>query len=368
MTGNEINAFSEFEKIPAPICHPATVAVIIPTKDRPEFLEEAICSALQQSHAPIEIIIVDDGSTIPVDGVRLRERHGPTVQVLRNEKSRGLAYSRNRGVERATAEYVIHLDDDDLLTVDAIEQCYTVFRDFPEVDIIMFAAEGFGPNSEHFNRVQPEGVKEIIRVGKGNEVRPNVVLFGRDLFTALLRKVPIAFQRVMLRKVSWCSVCQLRWDVYCLDPSVPDEATAKVSIGGPLRDSEWAQYASLVCQRIALVNHPLYLQRCAGQGYSSQPANRQLHMHQGLEILGHLAQGAEKVPALTKWKFEIRKALARAYFDAAYQHHHSGDQSGAWQFLKQTMSIRMKPKYLKLAVRIWLEHCVVAIRTKFKLK
>lgn len=368
MTGNEINDFSESEKCPAAECHPVTVAVIIPTKDRPEFLEEAIGSALHQSHAPIEIIVVDDGSIIPVDGTRLRECYGPTIHVLRNEQPRGLAYSRNQGVEKAIAEYVIHLDDDDLLARDAIEQCSAVLRDFSDVDMVMFAAEGFGPNSDHFNRVQSEGVKHIIRLGKGNEVRPHVVSFGRDLFPALLRRVPIAFQRVMSRKVIWQSVCQLRWDVYCLDPSVPDEDAAKINIIGPLRDSEWARYASLVCQRTALVDRPLYLQRCAGQGYSSQLANQQLHMLQGIEILRHLDQGAGKVSALAKWKLEIRRALARNYFDAAYQLHNSGDRSGGWQFLKQAMSIRMELKYLKLAVRIWLAKYsdVRGAKSKFK--
>ena len=102
------------------------VVVIIPTKDRPEFLAEAITSAHSQSHPPEESIIVDDGSAMPVDAERLRETHGPTVRVRRNDESRGLAYSRNGGIEETSAEYVIHLDDDDLLAANAIEQCCAV--------------------------------------------------------------------------------------------------------------------------------------------------------------------------------------------------------------------------------------------------
>lgn len=355
MADSKISGVSESAQRHAAECGLPPVAVVIPTKDRPEFLEEAIGSALNQSRPPMEIIVVDDGSKVPVDGARLCECYGPSVHVIRNDQSRGLAYSRNRGVEEATAEYIIHLDDDDLLAREAIEQCVAVLQNFPQVDLVMFSAEGFGPNADYFNRIQPEGVEHIIRMGKGEEVQPGIVLFYRALFPALLQRVPIAFQRVMSRKGIWETVSRLRWNTYCLDSSVADENAAKIRISGPLRDSEWARYASVVCRGIALINRPLYLQRCAGQGYSSRPENQQLHIRQGIEILSHLAQGAEKIPALAEWESEIQNALAKAYFDAAYQYYHSGDRSGAWRFLREAMSIRMTPKHLKLAVRMCIE-------------
>lgn len=87
-----------------------TVAVIVPTKDRPQFLDEAIASALVQTHAPHEIIVVDDGSAVPVDANALRQRHGDKVAVLRNATNRGLAYSRNRGVDACAAPGVVEFD------------------------------------------------------------------------------------------------------------------------------------------------------------------------------------------------------------------------------------------------------------------
>ena len=104
---------------------------------------------------------------------------------------------------------------------------FAVFREFPDTDMVMFTAKGFGLNSEHFNRVQPEGVKDVIRSGKGIEVQPNIIAFGQDLFPALLKKVPIAFQRVMLRKEIWESISQLRRQIYCLYSSASDEIQSK---------------------------------------------------------------------------------------------------------------------------------------------
>ena len=274
--------------------------------------------------------------------------------MVRNELPRGLAFSRNRGVEEATTEYVIHLDDDDLLAVDAIEQCLTVFSEFPEVELVMFAVQGFGPNSEHFNRVQPDGVRRVITLAEGTEVRPNILLFEKSLFAALLHAVPSAFQRVMIKKPTWYRVSELRWRVYRLDPAVPDNAAAQLAIGGPLRDSEWARYAATLCKKTALINRALYLARCEGQGYSSHPANRELHMTQGLDIIRHLAEGAKTIPELTQWRPQIDGALAQANFDAAYRRHLAGDRKSAWTYLKQAMSSGMKIKHLRLALRIFI--------------
>jgi len=331
-----------------------TVAVIIPTKDRPEFLEEAITSALEQSHVPSEIIVVDDASAVPVDCVRLQGRFGEKVRVIRNQESRGLAYSRNLGVENASAEHVIHLDDDDLLATGAIAQCLAALREFPDAELVMFAVEGFGPNAEYFNRVQPEGVERVKKLAEGVEASPGIWLFDQKLFGALLRLVPSAFQRVMTSKRNWLNVSELRWRVYRLNPTIPDDATAKLALGGPLRDSEWARYAALVCKKIVLVDRPLYLARCAGQGYSSVPSNRLAHMRQGLDILRHLMRGAESLPELGKWKAPISNHLSDAYFDAAYQHYQLGHRFDALRLLREGMSYRFKLKQLRLVIRLAL--------------
>lgn len=328
------------------------VAVIIPTKDRPEFLAEAITSALSQSHPPKEIIIVDDGSSTPVDAERLREAHGPTIRVIRNDASRGLAYSRNRGVEETAAEYVIHLDDDDLLAPNAIEQCCSVLQGLPEAELVFFAAQGFGPNAEHFNLVQPDGIRRVVEFGKGREVRPGVILFGPDLFAALLKTVPIAFQRVMVSKTLWEKISQLRRNVYRLAPGTLSDDDAKAKITGPLRDSEWARYAAMVCRQTALIDQPLYLQRCGNQGYSSLPTNKDLHMHQGLEILSHLAEGTRLMPELAQWRSQTNDALGQAHFDAAYRQQQSGHRKEAWAYLKKAMSSGIQMKHLRLALHI----------------
>jgi glycosyltransferase involved in cell wall biosynthesis len=89
-----------------------TVSVVIPTFNRPLATERAVRSALAQTIAPLEIVIVDDGSAEPFawDG----DADGETeVRVLRQERNRGAAAARQAGVDVARGDLVAFLDSDD---------------------------------------------------------------------------------------------------------------------------------------------------------------------------------------------------------------------------------------------------------------
>ena len=327
------------------------ISIVIPTQNRPDLLDEALFSVTSQTLAPTEIIVVDDGSLPPVDALKLRRKHGETVVVLRNESARGLAFSRNLGVEAATGDYVVHLDDDDMFAPDALETAFSVLSNDPSQDLVFIAAVGFGSSSEHFNRVQPEAVGRVIALGAGRESADGLIYFDHDLFKALLHSVPIAFQRVMLRRETWHKISALRRSAYRLNPGVIDDEAAKRCITGPLRDSEWALYAGAVCKKTALINRPLYLQRCAGQGYSSQPANKGLHRQQNLIIKNQLLRASQSLPEFRNWKSEIRDSVATVHFDAAYALFQEGNRRQTWQHLWQALKLRPHARYFKFAIR-----------------
>ncbi|MEZ9799003.1 glycosyltransferase family 2 protein [Vibrio cyclitrophicus] len=85
------------------------ISVIIPTKNRCEFLKRALASVLVQIRENDEIIIVDDASDTPqydfIDDSR--------VKVIYNQISQGGAKSRNIGVDESRNEILMFLDDDD---------------------------------------------------------------------------------------------------------------------------------------------------------------------------------------------------------------------------------------------------------------
>ena len=91
-----------------PLCEPAA-SVVIPTRSRRELLRETIAAALRQT-VPVEVIVVDDGST---DGTReMVAEEFPQVRYHRFEGPNGPAFIRNRGSEMARAPILFPIDDD----------------------------------------------------------------------------------------------------------------------------------------------------------------------------------------------------------------------------------------------------------------
>ena len=100
------------------------ISVIIPTCDRPaNFLLQAVNSALGQSHAPQEVIVVDNGTqeadpTILPDGIsyyRLPPRIGPSR-------------ARNFGAAMAKGTHLAFLDDDDWWDIDFLREAWAVLK------------------------------------------------------------------------------------------------------------------------------------------------------------------------------------------------------------------------------------------------
>jgi glycosyltransferase involved in cell wall biosynthesis len=87
------------------------VSVVIPTYNRAKLLAEALASVKAQTRPPLEIIVVDDGST---DGTRaLLEAMGEKVRPI-FQANHGAAAARNRGIEAARGDWIAFLDSDDL--------------------------------------------------------------------------------------------------------------------------------------------------------------------------------------------------------------------------------------------------------------
>lgn len=95
----------------------AWVSVVMPTYNRAHLIGESIASALGQSLPPAEIIVVDDGSTdYTFDAVK---EFSGAVTCLRQANA-GKSAALNRGIAAARGDYLLVLDDDDLLPPDAL--------------------------------------------------------------------------------------------------------------------------------------------------------------------------------------------------------------------------------------------------------
>src|SRR3954469_7601896 len=90
------------------------VSVIMPAFNAERFVGRAIQSALQQTEARIEIIVVDDSSSDATPSIVARIAAADTrVRLLRSTANMGPAAARNRGLEKARGTWIALLDADD---------------------------------------------------------------------------------------------------------------------------------------------------------------------------------------------------------------------------------------------------------------
>lgn len=112
------------------------VSTVIPVYNRAAMLREAVDSVLAQTWRPIEIIIVDDGSTddTPAVEAELCRRHPDIVIVLRQAHA-GPGVARQHGLEAARGEFIQFLDSDDLLLPEKFALQIEGLQSDPNADI-----------------------------------------------------------------------------------------------------------------------------------------------------------------------------------------------------------------------------------------
>jgi len=97
-----------------------TVSVVMtafnPPRDR---MLAALQSVLNSTHEALEVIVVDDGSDVPVADWLPQAEPDPRIAIIRQENA-GLGMARNAGIDASTGEFIFFIDDDDRVRPDAI--------------------------------------------------------------------------------------------------------------------------------------------------------------------------------------------------------------------------------------------------------
>ena len=103
-----------------------TVSVVIPAFNAQRFVRDAVDSVLAQTHAAVESIVVDDGSSDST--AEVVRGYGPAVRLIQQE-NRGVAAARNRGASEANGELLAFLDADDLWVSTLLEHQLPLLKD-----------------------------------------------------------------------------------------------------------------------------------------------------------------------------------------------------------------------------------------------
>ena len=110
---------------------PASVSVVICTRDRPHHLEQCLKSFSEQSLTPNEVIVVDNAS---VDDQTREVSLAAGVIYVREDRP-GLDIARNTGAQAARSEIIVYTDDDTVLHRNWLENIVSAFCD-PKVDAL----------------------------------------------------------------------------------------------------------------------------------------------------------------------------------------------------------------------------------------
>jgi glycosyltransferase involved in cell wall biosynthesis len=109
------------------------VSVVIPAYNNAQYVTQAVDSALTQTYSPVEIIVVDDGSTD--NTAELLAGYRERISFVRQE-NRGPAGARNAGIRQARGELLAFLDSDDLWFPEKLERQVPVFLKNPRVGVV----------------------------------------------------------------------------------------------------------------------------------------------------------------------------------------------------------------------------------------
>jgi len=107
-----------------------TVSLVIATFNHARLLGEALDSALSQTLAGVDVVVVDDGSTDDTPAVLAR--YGGRVRIVR-QPNRGLAAARNAGIAAARGRYLAFLDADDVVAPTKLAEQLAVLERAPGV-------------------------------------------------------------------------------------------------------------------------------------------------------------------------------------------------------------------------------------------
>jgi glycosyltransferase involved in cell wall biosynthesis len=106
------------------------VSVILPTFNRPQFLEKALESILNQTYKNFEIIVINDGGS-DVENVVAKLNTRGNIVYVRLAKNIERSAARNAGIKIARGKYIAYLDDDDLFYPDHLETLVTTLQSGP---------------------------------------------------------------------------------------------------------------------------------------------------------------------------------------------------------------------------------------------
>ena len=113
------------------------VSIVIPVYNAEKYLKRCLDSVINQTYNNIEIVVLDDGSTDDSWKILLeyKERY-PQMVVPIKQKNMGVSKTRNKGINIASGDYLMFIDNDDYLDFDYVEKFLNIILE-NDADVVV---------------------------------------------------------------------------------------------------------------------------------------------------------------------------------------------------------------------------------------
>lgn len=230
------------------------VSVIIPYYNRPQKLLRALNAVYQQTHTNIEVIVVDDASTVPPEGLETFTN----LIVLKNPQNSGPGISRNKGMQEATGTYLAFLDCDDYWAPEFLAECLQAFETATTPIVFVYA------NSYNVNQTEKQGLRHG-KLVTNTQILPDIFISGRPWCTSAC-----LWKRILLRETPWIEA--RTWEDYAFDVE-----------------------AALKCNQVAVIKKPLVFYEVGGNDKLSDQAKDKTEKEKTKALI-HIAKKLANTP------------------------------------------------------------------------
>ncbi len=144
------------------------VSIVVPVYNVEKYLVKCVDSLINQTYSNLEIILVNDGSTD--SSPKLCDGYVEKHEMVRaiHKQNGGLSDARNAGVDAATGSYIMFIDSDDFLEVDAVE---TLVKTVIEQDCQIVNMKSNIVNSDYTVRYnQSNGTRSVEKISSSNYI------------------------------------------------------------------------------------------------------------------------------------------------------------------------------------------------------
>ena len=312
------------------------VSVVIPAYNACTFLPQALESVFGQEYRPIEVIVVDDGST---DGTYELLRGRDDLRLIRQE-NKGEAAARNVGITQAQGEWIAFLDADDIWLPGKLTTQLAKAQENPSTGVIYggFVQEYYGRRGKMIGR---------------ERVAPDEKMRGQ-IFPQMLDRQFIAMDTVIARRSLCLEVGGFPEDLRHSEDYLFHLRCARVTPYDFVPDPV-AVYRFRIGSTSTDITDTL---RCVAIARERVLKEQKEHLDQAIDLSRKKAQWARRdyfsfafLLLLREVKgFKIRRELAR-------HHRPAGWQPAAWEAMAWFLS------WLPVDIRIWgLLHARQAMR------